>query len=47
MELSHPFTEEAAMTFDDYLLRLFYLVDTEYEALHLGRLRRRAAVVVP
>lgn len=29
------------MTFDDYLLHLFYLVDAEYEALNLGRLRRR------
>src|SRR5688572_11154550 len=29
------------MTFDDYLLHLFYLVDAEYEALDLGRLRRR------
>lgn len=29
------------MTFDDYLLHLFYLVDTEFEALNLGRLRRR------
>src|SRR5436305_1375061 len=29
------------MTFDDYLLHLFYLIDTEYESLHLGRLRRR------
>jgi len=29
------------MTFADYLLHLFYLVDTEYKALNLGRLRRR------
>ena len=29
------------MTFDDYLLQLFYLVDTEYEALNPGRLRQR------
>ena len=29
------------MTFGDYLLDLFYLVDTEYGALDLGRLRRR------
>ena len=29
------------MTFDDYLLHLFYLIDSEYEALHLGRLRGR------
>ena len=29
------------MTFDDYLLHLFYLVDAEYGALDLGRLRRR------
>jgi hypothetical protein len=29
------------MTFADYLLHLFYLVDTEFEPLHLGRLRRR------
>ena len=29
------------MTFDDYLLHLFYLVDAEYEALNLGRHRRR------
>ena len=29
------------MTFDDYLLHLFYLVDAEYGALGLGRLRRR------
>ncbi len=29
------------MTFDDYLLHLFCLIDTEYEALGLGRLRTR------
>jgi hypothetical protein len=29
------------MTFDDYLLHLFYLVDTQLEALKLPRLRRR------
>ncbi|MDB5297963.1 MAG: family transposase [Phycisphaerales bacterium] len=29
------------MTFDDYLLHPSYLVNTEYEALHLDRLRRR------
>jgi hypothetical protein len=29
------------MTFDDYLLELFYLVDTELTALNLPRLRRR------
>src|SRR4051794_20155539 len=29
------------MTFDDYLLHLFYLVDAEYEALNPGRLRSR------
>ncbi len=29
------------MTFADYLLHLFYLVDSKYEALDLGRLRRR------
>ena len=29
------------MTFDDYLLHLFYLVDGEYEAMGLGRLRQR------
>jgi hypothetical protein len=34
MELSHThLTEEARMTFGDYLLHLFYLVDTELEAL--------------
>jgi hypothetical protein len=29
------------MTFEDYLLHLFYLIDCEYEALNLGRLRGR------
>jgi hypothetical protein len=29
------------MTFADYLLELFYLIDTEYKALNLPRLRRR------
>jgi hypothetical protein len=35
------------MTFDDYLLHLFYLVDTEYEALNLGRLRQRGPPPAP
>jgi hypothetical protein len=34
-------TEEAAMTFSDYLLHVFYLIDTELAALNLGRLRKR------
>lgn len=29
------------MTYEDYLLHLFYLIDSELEALHLPRLRRR------
>lgn len=29
------------MTFDDYLLELFYLIDSELEAMNLPRLRRR------
>ena len=29
------------MTFDDYLLHVFYLIDTELAALNLGRLRKR------
>src|SRR5256885_1512493 len=41
----HTHLTEEAMTFDDYLLELFYLVDTQLEALKselgLPRLRRR------
>jgi hypothetical protein len=33
--------EEAAMTVTDYLLHVFYLIDTEIEAMNLPRLRRR------
>ena len=40
MELHTRLTEEA-MTFDDYLLALFYLIDSELEAMNLPRLRRR------
>jgi hypothetical protein len=37
---THP-TEEAAMTVTDYLLHVFYLIDTELKALNLPRLRQR------
>src|SRR5688572_30586398 len=37
---THP-TEEAAMTVTDYLLEVFYLIDTELGAMNLPRLRGR------
>ena len=40
MELDNRLTEEA-MTFNDYLLHLFYLIDSELEAMNLPRLRSR------
>src|SRR5690606_39173826 len=40
MELDTRLTEEA-MTYDDYLLELFYIVDSELKALNLPRLRQR------
>lgn len=41
MELHTHLTEEAHMTFDDSLLELFYLIDSELEAMKLPRLRAR------
>jgi hypothetical protein len=43
MEVCQPnhLTEEAAMSVTDYLLHVFYLIDTETKAMNLPRLRRR------
>jgi hypothetical protein len=42
MELHTRLTEEA-MTFEDYLLQLFYLIDSELEAMNLPPLRSRGS----
>jgi hypothetical protein len=42
MEMSfNHLTEEAAMTVTDYLLHVFYLIDTEIKGMNLAPLRRR------